>query len=262
MTLRQELTERGENHRVWLYASEQRAINAFWHACGETESFPRNLERYVALALPLTIIRLPRLRITDVRKWLAHRGARIQLQCNDRELRGCLVAHAGEGLIFADGTDCPQELRFTIAHEIAHFLVDYLQPRAVALDTFGSSMREVVDGIRVPTAPERLQALFAARAIHVHINLMERDTQGDTSSYVLTTENRADRVGLALLAPPEIVLSGLTPTAHSFAERHEAVTSELSHRYGLPVWLARTYGRALLDELGRGPSWVEAIRKS
>jgi len=91
---------------------------------------------------------------------------------------------------------------------------------------------------------------------------MERSGEGEANRSVLTVENRADRVGLALLAPPSIVLSQLAPLADGFVERHEAVTSELCLRYGLPSWLARQYGRALLVDIGRGPSWVEAIKKT
>lgn len=247
---------------MWLSPSEEGVINTFWDLCGETEPFPRSLERYLALALPLTVIKLPRLKMTDIQDWLSKRGVSVALGCSNRRLRGCLVARGGEGLVFVDGTDSPAELRFTIAHELAHFLIDYLLPRSLALRTFGPWARDVIDGVRPPTASERLQALLASKAITIHINLMERSGEGEASGSVLTIENRADRVGLALLAPPSTVLSRLGPLADGFVERHEAVASELCLRYGLPSWLARQYGRALLVDIGRGPSWVEAIKRT
>lgn len=247
---------------MWLYPSEEGVISAFWDLCGEVEPFPRSLERYVALALPLAIVKLPRLKITDIQEWLRRRGASVAFGCNDRHLCGCLVAHGGEGLIFVDGTDSPAELRFTIAHELAHFLIDYLHPRLLALRTFGPSARDVIDGLRPPTPFEKLQAVLTSKAINVHINLMERSREGETSDNVLTIEDRADRVGLALLAPPPIVMSGVGHWAQGFVERHHAVTSELLQQYGLPHWLARRYARALLVDIGRGPSWVEAIKRT
>lgn len=259
--LRPKRTNRRKKVKVWLNSSEEGVISAFWDLSGEIEPFPRNLERYVALALPLTIIKLPRLRITDVQDWLARRGAAIGFACRDRQLRGCLVAYRGEGIIFTDGADAQAEIRFTIAHELAHFLVDYIYPRSLALSTFGISVREVLDGLRAPTISERLQAVFASRPLALHIDLMERTSGGDSSSSVHAIEARADRVGLALLAPPQAVLSGLAHLAKSFAERHEAVTSELCNGYGLPLWLAREYARQLLHEMGRGPSWTEAIKR-
>jgi hypothetical protein len=247
---------------VWLYAPEERVISKFWGLCGEMEPFPRGLERYVALALPLTIVKLPRLKVADIHDWLKRRGASVAFNCKDRQLRGCLVARSGEGLIFADGTDSPEELRFTIAHEVAHFLIDYFQPRSIALHTFGHSARDVIDGFRSPTPSERLAAVLSSKVMEMHVNLMDRSDDGATSDDVLTIENRADRVGLALLAPPSAVLSSAGTLDREFVKRHGSVTSKLCHVYGLPLWLARQYSRTLLIDIGRGPSWVEAIKKA
>jgi len=252
--------ERG-NANMWLRPIEEQVIEAFWASCGEPETFPRNLERSVALALPLSVVKLPRLTISLVKDWLEHRGAGMKFACTDRHLRGCLVAYRGQGIIFADGADCEAELRFTIAHEVAHFLVDYLRPRSAALSAFGDSMREVVDGLREPMPCERLHALFAAKTVRLHVNLMERSKDGDTNFEIRNIEDRADRVGLALLAPPAVVVSGLGPLAPSFLERHRSIATELSSRFGLPDWIACAYSRALLVNMGCGPTWVEALKK-
>ena len=90
---------------------------------------------------------------------------------------------------------------------------------------------------------------------------MERTSGGDSNLGVHALEARAERVGLALLTPPQAVSSGLAHLARSFAERREAVTSELCNGYGLPFWLAREYAKQLLREIGRGPSWTEALKK-
>jgi Zn-dependent peptidase ImmA (M78 family) len=39
------------------------------------------------------------------------------------------MARAGHGFISLDGSDADDERRFSLAHELAHFLLDYQDPR-------------------------------------------------------------------------------------------------------------------------------------
>ena len=109
---------------MWLTSSEQEAVDLFWKLCGEKEPFPRNLERPLALALPVALIKLPQLKLKDIENWIKKHGLTFTFECDYRFVRGCLIAHAGQGILFIDGTDPIDEQRFTLAHEIAHFLID------------------------------------------------------------------------------------------------------------------------------------------
>src|SRR5207253_2652044 len=117
----------------------------------------RNLERAVALALPVTVVKLPRLHITSVGEWLIARGRKINMNFGtfDRPLRGCVIAWRGHAIIFVDGGDPEDEQRFTIAHEIAHLLLDYFIPRRRATASLGAQIGDVLDGLRPATAEER-----------------------------------------------------------------------------------------------------------
>jgi hypothetical protein len=74
-------------------------------------------------------------------------------------------------------------------------------------------------------------------------------------------EDRADRVALALLAPPEVVLKMADVSAESFEKREEELTTMLKTQFGLPSSSAIVYAKQLLNSLGRGPSWTETYRK-
>ena len=89
------------------------------------------------------------------------------------------------------------------------------------------------------------------------MSLMERDTN---SSYVWEIENRADKVALALLAPPKEILSRAELTAPQFEQRLLSMTSVLCTDFGLPVSVAKSYGRDLLMSVNQGPSWLETLR--
>jgi len=171
-----------------------------------------------------------------------------------------LIAFRGQGLIFVDGTDPDDERRFTTAHEISHFLADYWRPREWALMKLGAKIADVVDGLRNPTVSERLHAVLGSTPIGVHTDLMERDMRlDDLSGTLWSIEDRADRIGLALLAPPDAVfeLADLSPRV--YGEREAELTGILRGHFGLPAAVARSYGHVLLGLSGKGPSWLEMV---
>ncbi len=245
---------------MWLDNEAQDAIEFFWSAAGETEPFPRQLERPLLFALPVALVKLPRLTLWEIERWLHRRGPAISFSCQNRGVRGCLIAFGGKGMIFVDGADPADELRFTIAHEVGHFLVDYLLPRQKAGRRFGPSIWEVMDGMRVPTVAERLYAILDRTQIGVHTNLMDR-VPADEHENLGKIEERADRVALELLASHELVLAEPDVSRPTYPERFAAVTAALMSVYGLPLAVARSYAQALLDLAGKGPSFAESLRQ-
>lgn len=244
---------------MWLDNISQDTVDLFWQRCGELEPFPRNLERPTALALPVAIIKLPKLKLFDIERWLKRRGAIFHFDCQNRTVRGCLIAFGGCGFIFLDGADPDNERRFTLAHEIAHFMIDYWLPREKAIRKLGKEMEEVIDGIRLPSVSERVQALLGNVTIGLHTNLMERNPTGETSE-IWAIENRADRIALALLAPPDIVLPRVNLNLSTFEQRQTAMKTILCEQFGLSSSIATSYSRSLLTSIRKGPSWVEAIQ--
>jgi hypothetical protein len=242
---------------MWLDNASQEAVDQFWKLCGEVEPFPRNLERSTLLALPLAIVKLPRLWLHDVESWLENRNTYFSFGCQSRAIRGCLIAHRGKGLMFVDGADTNEELRFTIAHEVAHFIVDYLQPRERALQKFGTGILEVIDGHRPPNANERVHAVLIGNYLSFHTNLMERKIP---NSEIWKAEDRADKIALALLAPPDEALALSDITAVAFEDRRRALIDVLCNYFGLPSLTAKSYSWFLLTSIGKGPSWIESLR--
>ena len=224
-------------------------VGSFWEAAGGPERFPRRLEEAVLWALPLAVLKLSRLWVADVEDWLANRGIEFRLAVPNRSLRGCLVAHAGKGIVLLDGTDPEDEQRFSLAHESAHFMVDYLEPRQKALTAMNESIVEVLDGLRPATREERINALLTGQTIGVHTHLMDREPDGrigcrDTAG----AEGRADRLALELLAPASEVrrrlARGAGPQA-SYDERVRRTLGLLAGTFGVPLPVADDYARWL-----------------
>jgi hypothetical protein len=212
----------------------------FWAAAGEPPPFPRDLRNAVLLAVPLGIVDLPRLRVAAVDAWLAERGAACGVGVADRRLRACLVAHRGAGLVFLDGADPPDERRFSLAHETAHFLADYWRPRERAAARLGPAALEVLDGRRPPTRTERVDAVLARVPLGVHVHLMDRTPDGHAAgAREDAAEHHADLLALELLAPRDAVetaLAALPPATHL-----GVAVDLLVGTFGLPRAVAAAY---------------------
>jgi hypothetical protein len=225
----------------------------FWADAGGPTAPPRDLQGAVSLALPVSTITLPALALDRVETWLLARRVEHRFDVASRRLRGCLVATGGHGFVFVDGADPEDERRLTLAHEVAHFLLDYQEPRERAIRMLGPEIVAVLDGRRPPAAGERFDAALAACPLGVHTHLLER--AGDPGAHAAATEDRADRLAWELLAPAAAVRHLAVNGAGG-----EALIRELRSGYGLPAHAAERYARVLCQRFGPPRSFVEWLR--
>ncbi len=210
--------------------------DAFWGAAGMREPFPRALRRPISRALQMVVVTLPRLRFKDVLAWLRRHRLACRCSAADRSLHACLVAWAGWGYVFLDGTDSEDEQRLSLAHELAHFLRHYWQPRQMAARHLGEQVLEVLDGRRQPTRAERIHALLASVPVSFHLHLLSRDPErGLPGETVLAAEDEADRLAYELLAPADEILGRLNP------HREQNLAELLRTEFGLPAAHALRY---------------------
>jgi hypothetical protein len=227
----------------------------FWETAddaGETSRLPRDIKTAITLALPLEVYPVPALRVSQILTWTRRVQMPHRIRGRDRRLHGCLLADRGKGTIFVDASDADDEQRFTLAHELAHFLLDYQFPRQRAVKALGPSILPVLDGERAPTLAERVHAVMSGVHLGALSHIMERPESGLPGNIVLDMEDRADRLALELLAPAESVCVLVQqPTApRGFDARLTYVTQLLTRQYGLPIAIAATYARYVLVRLG------------
>jgi hypothetical protein len=224
---------------VPLWVSELAA--EFWRLAGAEEPFPRNLHAPISASLPLTIKVLPKLRLSSIKSWLETNGIACTLGRGDRRLRGALAAQNGHAIAFLDGTDPEDEQRFSLAHELAHFLRDYWRPSNLAINRLGPQALDVLDGIRPPTAEERLQSLLRYVPTGLHLHLLDRDDDGlPRTLSIASAEEDADRLAYELLAPIEHVLAAVNGSPS-----RTSVQQVLASVFGLPKAHAGRYADLL-----------------
>lgn len=230
----------------------------FWSEVGELESFPRDLRRPIAQGFPIAVVLLPLLTVRKIEEWLERQHILYHIGTQDRGLCACLVARFGQAIIFLDGTDPDDEQRFSIAHELAHFLMHYWRPRRDAVHHLGTEILEVLDGVRLARVDERIHALISRIDVGFHVHLIERFELGDpTSSTIVAAENDADRLALELLAPCASVTREIGQLPRN--GRQDAAIQLLQDVYGFPTQQAARYSKILIPVPDSSDSLVHRL---
>lgn len=225
----------------------------FWEWVEAFPPFPRNMEDWFLRIFPLDVECIPGLTIGQINAWTQASGSSYCFRGDSRRrLRGCIFPRRSRGTIFVDANDSPEEQRFTIAHEGAHFLYDYYLPRKWAIEALGENICEVLDGKRSPTLEERLHSVLANVHVGIRGHLMERPDEGVPANMILDAEDRADRLALELLAPMASLCKLMqqidAPTG--YRARFAFLTTLLYTEYGIPQSINAFYAEMLLHQWG------------
>lgn len=226
---------------LWIHEIADR----FWADVGDAPpAYPRDLVTVVFWALPVRPVALPDLSIARMNAWLADRDSSLRLMIPDRRLRACILVQEGSGVLFVDATDADDERRFSVAHEVAHYLIEYAAPRHQARARLGEDVLPVLDGRRSATPDERIGALLGGVSLATRFHLMERTPDGHLPGrQVSRAERRADDLAFELLAPYDAVRA----CQPERAGRPE-IEATLRERFGLPAAPAGIYARRLAPE--------------
>ncbi len=230
----------------------ENTVQEFWALAGGAPRYPCDIKIAITLTMPLELYALPGLRVSDVLDWTHKVRISYRMPGHNRRLHGCLLADRDKGTIFYDAHDSEDEQRFTLAHELAHFLLDYQAPRQRAVAILGTSILPVLDGDRSPTVAERVHAVLSTVPLGTMSHFMERPDEGLPATIVIDIEDRADQLALELLAPASSLheMISLSTAPRGFSKRLLFLTQQLIALYGLPATIASSYARYVLAQLG------------
>lgn len=222
--------------------------------------FPRELAQIAPLTMPVSIIVRGGLTTADVSQTLGTATGRTYERLKQRRLRGCLVAHRGFGMIFLDEDD-PRLMRFAFAHELAHFAGHYLTRRELAIARLGPGIVEVLDGVRAPTAQERLAGILIGCRLGAFTDVLERDEGIPLNAAAEIMEYEADEAAFLALAPIGVVIAS---TLHRDAQvSRAAVTACLIEVFGLSAGDADRHAPRIVNAAGRSrPSLIKQLCKT
>jgi Zn-dependent peptidase ImmA (M78 family) len=216
---------------------------AFWEPIPEKHCFPRHLEEHLSIYYDASITLLSTLTVKRVHGWLTASGIPNQSPEHDRRLDGCIVAHHGHAFLLIDDALQPDERRMIVAHETAHFWIDYEWPRRRVASRFGQAGVELLDQERALSDADLLMATAAGVRIQTYYHYHAKSAQQESE-----VERRANTLACLLIAPPNNVIS-------EAARRHIACDDDarwltlLHQQFGMP----ERWGRGYLPLLARQP---------
>jgi hypothetical protein len=239
--------------RIPVWAAEL-AIE-FWRDANVREQFPRELYSAVRRA-GLSVLIVTELTLDRLQSWLDGAGIVCELSVPDRRLKAALYARNGEGIAFINGSDDPDEQRYSLAHELAHFLRDYLKRRRQVESRLGTAALDVFDGHRPPRPQERLDSLLRFTQIGHYLHLLDRDERGNPANATIArVEEDADRLAFEILAPGQHIVTNVP----SWRERN-ALIAALVDTYGLPAQQASRYADVLIPKEGPSDPVLRKLR--
>lgn len=182
-------------------AGEVRKIAAFADPLQPVD--PAN---YLEGAFPVACVALPYLCLDNICRYVRNVNGALPLclrtmedgagTAGGRSVRGACIAWRGCGFLLADEQDSPDEQRFSLMHEGAHFLLDYYLPRLEAIRKVGPKVRDVLDGRREPTYTERFHAVLRGAQLEWHTHLYDR-----RAAHREQAEYDADALACLLMTP-------------------------------------------------------------
>jgi IrrE N-terminal-like domain len=212
-------------------------------------TFPRDIE-FSVLSMPVHVELIMQLTPNKIAEWLQrHLKWPLPTIADNRRLRGCLVAHRGHAFIFLEASESVEERRFTLSHELAHFIGHYLAAREFAIARLGSSIASVLDGDRDPTSAERLSGVLARCPLGIFRDVLDRDGSEPLTANAERMESEADTAAFLALAPP-----GDVKTRCEAANRR-------SDRDGLLQTLQTDFGLARADAVHHLPVVLQFVRR-
>ena len=176
----------------------------FWKLAGGRSQYPADIGYAASCALAVAVHAAPGLTIRAAVACLPRFGVSLpnQLPSADRPLCGYIAVGQAGAIILVDGDDSEDERRFTVAHEMSHYILEVHTHRVRAERMMDRNYLAVLYGSREPTNDERLDAWLKRVRTTPFAHLMDRAPDGGHGcGQTLSAECDADALAVEILAP-------------------------------------------------------------
>ncbi len=240
----------------------ERIAREFWSTINPEYRDNFDILGAVEASLTINLIKIQDLGLRKIEDWSKARNISVKIDANDRNVHGILFITDGTVLMFVEEEGDEIQQRFTIAHEVSHFLLDYKIPRERALLEFGTEIEEVLNGNLEATHSQLVTSMIKGINLEPYSFLIEKTGNGSFLSWSnFNAENEADYLALELLAPRakiinETVSSARRLTYSQFTKKSQEI---LIDKYRIPSEVARQYASELAYSITNGPSFLDKL---
>lgn len=230
----------------------------FWKLAGGRTQYPADIGYAASCALAVAVHAAPGLTVRAAVARLPHFGVSIpsQFPSADRPLRGCIAVGRVGAVILVDGDDSEDERRFTVAHEVAHYILEVHAHRERAERMMDRNYLAVLYGSREPTDDECLDAWLKCVRATPFAHLMDRAPDGGHGcGQTLSAECDADTLAVEMLAPRSEMARAVRANLRlPFRRAVDEAAHAARRRYGLPPSVATEYANRLVWRIRGGPT--------
>ncbi len=240
----------------------ERIAREFWSTVDQVYRDSFDIVSAVDASLIIDLVMIKELSLQKIETWLAERTISIEFDVNDRGLHGALMIKTGSVFMFVEDSQNEIQQRFTVAHEVSHFLLDYHVPKEKAILALGKEIEDVLNGNLAASNPQLALSVIKGITIDPYTFLIENNGNGSFLSWSnFNSENEADYLALELLAPRakvinETVSSTKRLTYSQFTRKSQEI---LIGKYGIPSEVARQYASELAYSVTNGPSFLDKL---
>ena len=241
------------------------AVNAeywaewFWTRAGRPVRYPVDISYAAICALEVSIHMIADLTPAAATDFFRRDGSRGATAFGQRAMHGCIAFGPRGATIMVEQKDAEDERRFTIAHEVAHYILEVRRHHRLAEQRVGGDFVGILYGLREATPTERIDAWLNNVRSTPTAHFMDRTPDGGYGcGRSPEAECSADRLALEILAPrAEMVRAVLDCRKLPFRNPVDATQRFAEQRFGLPSEVAGPYASRIAWELTGGPSTAE-----
>jgi Zn-dependent peptidase ImmA (M78 family) len=240
----------------------ERIAREFWSTVDQKHRETYDIVSAVNDTLTINLILIKNLSIKKMEDWLISIGKYENFGIDDRSLHGFLMIKNGNICMFVEESEDQSQQRFTVAHEVSHYLLDYQLPKERAILALGKEIEDVLNGNLPPTDTQLALSVIKGVNISPYTFMIEKNGNGSFFNWSnFNSENEADYLAMELLAPRARIVnetfSSIKRRSYSqFIRKSEEIL--ISH-YKIPPDIARHYASELAYSVTNGPSFLDKL---